>query len=139
MNIAILSHFIAKNAHAGQTRRDGVTAYFTHPARVAEELRKNGFSEEYQAVAYLHDVLEDTGVTAEHLDELGVTHDVIEAVSAMTKCKGETYNDYLERVAQNEIARAVKIFDVKDNLADSPTERQKEKYVAALKFLEKKS
>jgi len=139
MNIAILSHFIAKNAHAGQTRRDGVTAYFTHPARVAEELRKNGFSEEYRAVAYLHDVIEDTGVTAEHLDELGVVRSVIDSVLAMTKRAGESYDYYLTRVVQDEMARIVKIFDIKDNLSDSPTEKQKEKYARALEFLEKKS
>lgn len=139
MNIAILSHFIAKNAHAGQTRRDGTTAYFTHCSRVAEALRKAGYSEEYQAVAYLHDVLEDTGVTAEHLDELGVTRSVIDSVLAMTKRTGESYDDYLTRVAQDEMARTVKVFDIKDNLSDSPTEKQRTKYEVALKFLEKNS
>jgi len=139
MNIAILSHFIAKNAHAGQTRRDGTTAYFTHCSRVAEALRKAGYSEYYQAVAYLHDVLEDTGVTAEHLDELGVVRSVIDSVIAMTKRAGESYDDYLARAAQDEMARIVKIFDIKDNLSDSPTEKQKEKYARALEFLEKKS
>ena len=42
-------------------------------------------------------------------------------------------------VAQAEMARIVKIFDIKDNLNDSPTEKQKEKYARALEFLEKKS
>lgn len=139
MNIVILSHFIAKNAHAGQTRRDGITEYFTHSKRVAEALRKAGYSEEYQAVAYLHDVIEDTNVTAEHLDELGVTQNVIEAVTAMTKRVGESYEDYLARVGQNELARTVKVFDIKDNLSDSPTEKQRVKYETALKFLEKNS
>jgi len=139
MNIVILSHFIAKNAHAGQTRRDGTTEYFTHSKRVAEALRKAGYSEDYRAVAYLHDVIEDTNVTAEHLDELGVTRIVIDSVLAMTKRTGESYDDYLTRVAQDEMARIVKIFDIKDNLSDLPTEKQKEKYVRALEFLEKNS
>ena len=49
------------------------------------------------------------------------------------------HDDYLTRVAQDEMARTVKVFDIKDNLSDSPTEKQKEKYARALEFLKKKS
>lgn len=135
MNIVILSRFIAQHAHSGKTRRDGVTPYFTHPLRVAESLRKAGHSETIQAVAYLHDVLEDTNVTAEHLDELGITEEVIAAVRAMTKKPGESYSDYIKRVCENDLARIVKRFDVLDNLSDAPTEKQREKYKLALDVL----
>ena len=139
MNIAILSRFIAHRAQSGQTRRDGVTPYFTHLTRVAEALRKAGHSETIQAVAYLHDVLENTSVTADHLDELGVTEEVISAVQAMTKGVSEPYPDYIKRVCENDIARIVKIFDIRDNLADAPTEKQRENYKFAVEMLENKS
>ena len=57
----------------------------------------------------------------------------------MTKGVSEPYPDYIKRVCENDIARIVKIFDIRDNLADAPTEKQRENYKFAVEMLENKS
>jgi len=41
------------------------------------------------------------------------------AIERLTRRPGETYPDYIERVATNKIARRVKIVDVTENLANN--------------------
>jgi hypothetical protein len=69
------------------------------------------------------------------MEAAGIPHDVITAVEAITKGKGEDYVNYLQEVKLNRIARAVKIRDIIDNLASDPTDRQIEKYAYALWFM----
>lgn len=134
MNMIAKAIDLASSAHLGQFRRDGVTPYIEHPARVAKRLIGD---EEAQAVAWLHDVLEDTDLTKQDLRQAGLPETVIEAVTALTKQKGhsEHYDDYLARVGDNPLAANVKIQDMLDNLADTPTERQKERYIKGIRFL----
>ena len=72
-----------------------------------------------QAVAVLHDVLEDTAVTAEQLREANLSREVVDAVSVLTRRSGQTYEQYIEQVAGNAIARPVKLADLADNLANN--------------------
>lgn len=133
MKLEDQAELIARIAHAGQKRRGGAD-YITHPKRVAHKLRDQ--SEAVRATAWLHDVLEDTPVTAELLTG-SIPPEVVHAVEVLTHRTGESYDQYLMRLKMtgNEIALAVKIADIEDNLADIPTDRQKEKYRAALQFL----
>jgi len=122
---------VASVAHEGQFRRDEVTPYIEHPRAVAKRVK----TPEQKAVAWLHDVLEDTPATRETLVEQGFPADVIEAVEAMTHRTGEPYQDYLERVRANSLARKVKTADMLANLADTPTRRQIIRYAKGLIFL----
>lgn len=115
---------IAREAHKGQFRRDGKTPYITHPARVVMRME----SDEEKAVAWMHDVLEDTGRTKQSLWIQGVSNVVITAVMQLTRNIEESYNEYLERVKSNDLARKVKLQDMLDNLSDSPTKYQIKKY-----------
>ncbi len=124
---------IAYNAHYGQFRFDGVTEYIIHPIRVRKRLNKE--SKEVQAVALLHDVIEDTKVTADDLRARGIEEGIVQAVIALTKLKNETLEEYWTRVKANEIATKVKIADVIDNLSDGPSKRQMLKYSNCLIFL----
>ncbi|MCL6577667.1 HD domain-containing protein [Kyrpidia sp.] len=101
---------IAKQAHAGQTDKGG-WPYIEHPLAVASMV--HGSKE--KIVALLHDVCEDSDIALEDLRAAGFDDDVIEAVRAITKMKGESYDAYLARVAANPIARAVKIADLRHN------------------------
>lgn len=57
-------------AHAGQVRKaDPHIPYATHPFHVALIVRQAGGDEDCVIAALLHDVLEDTDVTPEDLDE----------------------------------------------------------------------
>lgn len=124
---------IAREAHAGQFRRDGVTPYITHPEAVAKKLTKE--HEYVIAAAWLHDVLEDTQLTAAHLYSKGIPNGVVDAVSCLTKGAEMSYEDYLFQVRYNRIALKVKIADILHNLSDYPTEKQIIKYAKGLLFL----
>lgn len=123
---------IAARSHAQQFRRDGLTPYFSHPVRVCDRVQKHGL--EAQAVALLHDTLEDTPLTqGEILHVAGQT--VYDAVLALTHYSNESYDDYLQRVKKNDLARIVKVADILDNLSDDPSRRQIVKYARALLYL----
>ena len=124
---------IARKAHNGQTRRDWVTPYIQHPWAVQEKLRHEG--PDVQATAWLHDVIEDTDVTAEDLIREGIPQKVVDAVLVLTKPRGQTYEQYLDDVRDNKIARKVKVADMLHNLSDSPTRKQILKYAHGLQWL----
>jgi (p)ppGpp synthase/HD superfamily hydrolase len=57
-------------AHAGQTRKDGKTPYVVHPVAVAQALiDKMGADAETVMTGLLHDVVEDTGVSLDTVEE----------------------------------------------------------------------
>lgn len=124
---------LAYSAHAGQTRRDGFTPYILHPFEVTERLV--GEPPEVLAAAWLHDTLEDTHLTREDLRTAGFPEPVIDAVVALTKVGEMRYEDYVERVKANPIARKVKIADMLANLADAPTDAQILRYAKGLTAL----
>lgn len=82
-------------------------------------------------VAVLHDVLEDTNTTVDELYELGCDNDIVEAILALTKLKGESRTEAAKRTLQNPIARVVKIADINDNMdlsrIHSPTDKDFER------------
>lgn len=129
---ARLAEQIARTAHAGQFRRDGVTPYITHPAAVADRLA--GEDDLTIATAWLHDVLEDTGETKETLRAAGIPERVIASVQALTK-QGHNYEEYLTGVKADPIARKVKVADMRHNLADHATAAQIVKYERGLRAL----
>lgn len=69
--------------------------------------------------AVLHDVLEDTALTADDLLNSGVPRTVVDAVVALTHRREDSYDEYIERVSANELARKVKVADLADNLANN--------------------
>ena len=128
---------IAKKAHLGQVDKAG-EAYIKHPEKVASFVK----TDEEKAVAYLHDVIEDTELTLEDLYEYGLSKEVIEAVDIITKKRGEDYQSYLNSVKNNKLARAVKLADLRHNSdltrLTKVTEKdikRKEKYQKAIDFL----
>lgn len=60
-NLKIVIEFI-KKAFKGMTRLSGEPME-SHSIQMAEMLRDKGYGEDYQIVALLHDVLEDTNTT----------------------------------------------------------------------------
>lgn len=101
---------IAKKAHKGQYDKAGVD-YIEHPLFVASQVD----TQEEKAAALLHDVLEDSLYTAEELKLAGLPEAVVTAVQVLTKKKGQDYQQYLELVKSNPIARCVKLADLKHN------------------------
>ena len=101
---------IARQAHEGQLDKAGVD-YIEHPIYVASQVD----TEEEKAVALLHDVIEDSPVSAEELLIAGLPVEVVIAVKLLTKKPMQDYQAYLETVKTNPLARVVKLADLKHN------------------------
>lgn len=136
----IKAHEVAKKAHFGQIDRAGID-YIKHPETVASFVA----TDEEKAVAYLHDVIEDTSLTLLDLKKEGFSKNIIEAVDILTKKKGQDYQSYLNLVKKNELARVVKLADLRHNsdltrlplITEKDLERNK-KYSSAIRFLRAK-
>jgi (p)ppGpp synthase/HD superfamily hydrolase len=105
---------IALEAHRGQVDKAGAL-YILHPLRVMLSL----LSEEQRIVGILHDVVEDcVGWDLTRLGKEGFSSEVIDAIDAVTKRPAESsdYMAFIDRVARDPIARAVKIADIRDNM-----------------------
>jgi len=124
---------LAYKAHDGQLDRGGYP-YFAHVLQVAEWFE----DEATISVALLHDAIEDGGLSRADLVKANMPDIVIEAVEAMTHKDGTTYQEYINSVKQNQIARIVKMKDLGHNcnlsrlskVTDKDKERVK-KYEAA--------
>ena len=132
---------IATLAHEGQTRFDG-SPYIEHPLRVMRTVENQGHSKRVQIVGVLHDTVEDSDWTFDQLRDEGFEDDVIFPLELLTKEKGANYELYVERLAVNACARAVKKADLFDNLdltgLENPSLKRImniEKYSRALGFL----
>jgi len=101
---------IAVRAHAGQKGKDG-TPYILHPLRL---MTRMGTDEE-RIAAVLHDVVEDTEVTLEDLREAGFPEDMLAVVKLLTHEEGVPYEDYVQRLKPNPVARRIKLADLEDN------------------------
>lgn len=112
MNILAVAIQFAASKHVTQTDKGG-RAYILHPLRMMMRLRTN--DDELMAIAVLHDVVEDCKVSFDGLREIGMTERVITGVRALTKQNGETYEQFICRLADNRDAMLVKREDLRDN------------------------
>lgn len=131
---------IAYNAHHGQKDISGVP-YIFHPYHVAEQMP----DEKTVCVALLHDVVEDTDVTIEELEE-EFPEDIVEAVRLLTHDENEDYYDYVKQICANPIAKAVKLGDLRHNMDETRIwdmneeneeriKRWRDKYTKALEII----
>ncbi|HFC9289959.1 TPA: GTP pyrophosphokinase [Clostridium perfringens] len=67
-------------------------------------------------VGVLHDILEDTDITRNDLLNYGFSEDIVLAVEVLTKSKNQKYMEYIENIKCNDIARRVKLIDLKNNM-----------------------
>lgn len=101
---------LCADAHQGQVDKAG-SPYILHPLRVAAA----GKDLNQVVLGLLHDVVEDTAYTLSDIIERGFPNIIVQALKAISKEKSETHEDYLYRVAQNELATTVKLYDLNDN------------------------
>ena len=85
--------------HEGQFRASG-DPYIVHPVAVADLLRDIGASAPVIAAGFLHDVVEDTDVSLEEIQE-HFGSEVRELVEGVTKLGGIHFNDRTEAQAEN--------------------------------------
>ena len=107
---------LAAHAHRGQSYSSPeAEPYVFHPLRIMLTLDDPAD----QIVAVLHDVIEDTDLELRDLEDAGYPAQIVTAVGALTHRTEESYKDYIDRVAENDIARRVKIADLRENLANN--------------------
>ena len=131
-----LAFQIAKKAHSKQVDKAGKD-YILHPMKVASYMD----TDTEKAVAYLHDVLEDTNVTEDELRNM-FPNEIVDGVITLTHRKDESYFEYIFRVSTSKLAKKVKVADLLHNLditrIKEPTKedyQRLEKYKKAILYL----
>ena len=104
---------IASIAHRGQVDKLG-QPYIEHPRRVAAAFEPGTIE---HCAAWLHDVIEDTDVTANDLRAAGVTPQIVDVVELLTRRPDVPSELYYERIRLSPSAKAVKLADIADNTA----------------------
>ena len=129
---------LVRKKHQGQVDKAG-KPYIEHLCAVAEAMS----TDEEKAVALLHDIIEDTDTTADQLLAYGFPASIVSTVQTLTHRHNMDYKQYIECIAQNELARKVKLADLAHNMDLSripnitPKDRKRgEKYALAKKYLE---
>ena len=131
---------IAEKYHQNQKRKSG-DDYIKHPERVAENFSKLSNNQEMISAAYLHDSIENAQENLETLKQLKqeikeLSPLVLEYVENLSHKKEiEDYEEYIKRISKDNKLLVLKFCDIIDNLSDTPTEQQKEKYKRALTIL----
>jgi len=130
---------ICFEVHKDQVDKSGLP-YAFHPFHIAEQME----NEDEIITALLHDVVEDGGYTLSDLAALGFSERVIDAIDHLTHREGVSYEDYVAKIAECELARTVKLADLKhnsdlsrlspDEIHDAALERW-ERYQRAIKQL----
>jgi (p)ppGpp synthase/HD superfamily hydrolase len=143
-NIVKLAFKIASKEHKGQTRRDCKTPYISHPVEVANKFKSSDLygkmSETLQAIALLHDVIEDSNhkLSIVELNEMGIPAEITDVVWVLTHFDTQDYLDYILEVHNNLLATMVKVEDIKHNLStlEKGNKDKRDKYMMALYILE---
>lgn len=135
---------IAFDAHKDQKDKSGLP-YFHHPMHLAEQFN----DEKLVATAMLHDIVEDTSITFEDLKKANIPDDVLSALKLLTHENHQNYDEYIKKIANNEIARKVKMADLQHNMDETrlrpdnctnaydaeKIKKRRDKYKAAYTFL----
>ena len=128
---------IAIQAHEGQLDKAG-KPYIEHPRTVAGSVE----GDVAKAVAWLHDVVEDTSMTFDDLQAAGIAPEVINHLRLLTHDKSVPYMEYIAALKNDPVAREVKLADLRHNSDSSRlntiTDKDRErlaKYQQAMELL----
>ena len=130
---------ICFEAHKNQCDKTGLP-YVFHPFHLAEQMK----DEITVTTALLHDVVEDTDITFQQLENYGFPQEVLQALRLLTHDPRVPYLDYVRNIKSNPTARAVKLADLAhnsdlsryDTVDDIAIQRNK-KYLDAIAILNK--
>lgn len=102
---------LAAKVHRGQVDRFG-NPYVLHVMRVM----MRGQDLEEQILGALHDVLERSEMTVDDIVKKGFSPRVVKALQHITRDPQETYEQYIDRVVQDNLAIRVKLHDLADKM-----------------------
>ena len=81
-----------------------------------------------KAVAYLHDVLEDTNVTEDELRNM-FPNEIVDGVITLTHRKDESYFEYISRVSTSKLAKKIKVADLYITLISQESKNPQNKII----------
>ncbi len=125
------------NAHRDDLDKAGYP-YVFHPFYLASQMD----DEDCVCTALLHDVIEDHGdeYSFDYLRQEGFSERVINALRLLTHAEGVPYMDYVSALAENPVARRVKLADLRHNSdtrrLDGRKAKKYELYMQAISYLE---
>lgn len=128
----------AQQIHLGQKRKVSKKPYVMHPYRVFLAAISGNYSKDIQLVALLHDTYEDAPNKRFAEDKIKSTfgNKIWLFVKLLSHDKAVDYNKYIFQLAKrSNIALTVKLLDMIENLKDSPSSKQKQKYSDGLQYL----
>lgn len=106
---------LASEAHKYQFDKGG-NPYILHCLEVMRKIRNRYPDDlELQAIAVLHDAIEDTELDVEDLTNMGYSDRVVGVVNYLTKYPDESYVGYIEALIRDEDAIKVKLADIEHN------------------------
>jgi len=141
------AHELAEHYHDGQLDIGG-HPYIDHVTYVAKNAKEYIQSDDIQdcyiamTAGVLHDIIEDCGLTKSELMSAGISLYVIDIVQKLTHDKNTPYADYIISIKKDNIARAVKLADLSNNMDirrlnkfDNNAIKRLNKYFYSYKFL----
>lgn len=127
---------IALEKHSGQTDNNG-KPYILHVLRVMLAMD----TEDEMTAGVMHDVIEDSDYTLDNMEEDGFPEHIINAVDAISRREGESYEDFFNRAVQDPIAKKIKKADLEDKMRlkeyDKLSEKDLEKLNKYIKYWHK--
>jgi hypothetical protein len=130
-----LAEAIAREAHAGQTEPYGrCRDYIEHVEAVVALVT----TDDEKAVAWLHDVIEDTEVDVPEMVERGIPARLARSVARLSRTDwDQSYHDYIADIwaSGDAVAIAVKVADLREHLHPSCPDRLRPRYEKALRLL----
>jgi (p)ppGpp synthase/HD superfamily hydrolase len=128
-----IAEIVATLGHFGQKPTADGLDFIQHPKAVA-----SGTPLRFRAAAWMHDLLEDTSCTPNHLRAVGISEETIKIVEIVSRRSDETYEQFISRIAKSENVGAitVKLADLKHNLRPSCPESLRARYLKAVPILE---
>ena len=125
------------DTHKDQNDKNGLP-YVFHLFHLAEQMT----DEVTTVVALLHDVVEDTDYTLDDIAAKGFGKEVLDALVLLTHEPGVPYMDYVAKIKEKPIAKAVKLADLEHNsdlsrldVVDDNALARRAQYQEALAFL----
>ena len=107
------AYLICERVFEGKKRKSGVP-YLNYLIAVS-----NKFSDDKtKVIALLHDIMQETEITANDLSEIGFPSDIVKTVVLMTREENESYDEFINRIigSKNDRALQIKKVDIEQSM-----------------------
>ncbi len=118
-----------KEKHKGQIRRSGEPVV-SHPIGVAEILKQAGYSERYQIVGLMHDLIEDTDTTIDEIRELVQDEEIVQGVISLTKTDEMSLEESIDNAKKDMFGKVIKGADRLQNAKTTYTDKNTQEFIS---------